>query len=367
MTESFSCAATGGGTGGHVIPALNICEELKKRFRDLRIIYIGANGKIEERLSKSAGYTFCNVRVSFPQRGLSLKNLILPFVAFIGIIQGINHLRTHRIRFVIGTGGYSAWPALAAAWLLGKPYFLHESNAYPGLVTRLMAGRAKKIFIGYEAAAGFLKANPENIIISGNPVKNLNVDCSQADVRRELGIDPDRKTILITGGSGGALTINKVTGRVKSELIERGYNLIWQVGKHHEGSINIPEKHKQRLIISEFFDHEKMLKAYKASDVVVARCGAMTLAELASFEKPAVLIPFPYSTGGHQVANGRAVEKAGAAKLILNKDLTGETLMIALEKLTEAETNTRMSLEMKKLATPNAAKIIGDEIFRALA
>ncbi len=367
MTEILSCAVTGGGTGGHVIPALNICEELKKRLKNVRIIYIGANGKIEERLSKSEGYTFCHVRMSLPQRGLSVKNLFLPFAALIGIKQAITHFRSNKIGFIIGTGGYSAWPALAAAWLLRVPYFLHESNAYPGLVTRLMARGARKIFLGYDAATNFLKADKRNIIISGNPVKEVQLEYSQEDARRDLGLSPDRETVFVTGGSGGALTINLVTDQIKSELISSGYNLIWQVGKHHDGSKVVSGEHQGKMIIEEFLDQKQMLKAYIASDIVIARCGAMTLAELASFGKPAILIPFPYSTGGHQEANGRVVEKAGAAELILNKDLTSDLLIRSIDRLMEGVTNNRMSNEMFKLARPDAARIIVDEILRRVA
>lgn len=367
MNEILSCGVTGGGTGGHVVPALNICEELGKRLKELKIFYIGASGKIEERLSKSEGYTFCHVQMSLPQRGLSVKNLILPFAAFIGVMQAISHCRVNRIQFIIGTGGYSAWPALAAAWLLRIPYFLHESNAYPGLVTRLMARGARKIYLGYEQAAKFLKADSRNIIVTGNPVKQIGIDITQVDARLELGIDPDRKTIFVTGGSGGALTINQVTDKIKSDTIQNGYNLIWQVGKHFEGSISVPYKFKGRMIIEEFLDQQRMLRAYLASDVVVARCGAMTLAEISSFGKPAVLVPFPYSAGGHQEANGRAVEATGAAELILNQDLTPETLLKAVLRIIEGDTNIHMSREMKKLSRPGAVQTIVDDILKAVA
>jgi len=191
--ERFTIAVSGGATGGHVIPAINICREIRKRNPDINIIYIGTGGSLEERLAIQEGYQFKKVKMAYLRRSLSLKNFILPFIALTAVLQAIVYLEVYKARFVIGTGGYSALPALAAAWALGIPYVLQEQNAFPGLVTRIMSREARRIYVGYGEVADHIRTNPDKIIETGNPVWCESLKMSKETVREQFGLIQNRK------------------------------------------------------------------------------------------------------------------------------------------------------------------------------
>jgi len=355
-------AVGGGGTGGHAIPALAICRAIRFLRPDVEILYIGARASLEERLARQEGYTFKGVPIAGFRRGSLVGNLTLPVKCVVALCQAMRYLSVHKIRLVIGTGGFSAWPVCAAARLSGRPYVLQEQNAYPGMVTRLMARGARRIYLGLEAAADRLKVNPKVLQFTGNPVSGEITPGDARASRRELGLDPERPTILITGGSGGAQSINSVIAQIKSDLIDRGFNLIWQTGKHWSVDITVSVEYSGRLLIERFLEAGRMAAAYRAADVAVARCGAMTLAELAAMRLPAVLVPFPYAAGGHQEANARAVEAVGAAKMILDRELTPESLINSILEVAAPETKRRMATAFKKLARTDAAEQIAKDI-----
>lgn len=362
VAELLKLAVSGGGTGGHVIPALNISNAIKTLKPEIEIIYVGAKGSLEERLAAEAGYPFKRVRTIYLRRRISLKNLLVPFISMFSILHVVRWLVANKIRLVIGTGGYSAFPLTSAARLIGKSYVIQEQNAYPGLVTRLLAGGAKRIYLGYEAAAQHLKAAPERILHTGNPVSFDNGVANQKDARRQFGVDEDRFTVFVTGGSGGAGSINKAVDGARESLINHGYNIIWQVGKQWNGELTVPDEFRNRFVIRRFLDKRSMSLAYSASDLVVARCGAMTLAELAQAGLPAVLIPYPYATGGHQEANGRAVESVGGAVVILDNELKADILTKTINNLMETERFSIMADAMRSLARPDAVTRIAEDI-----
>ena len=374
-------AVTGGGTGGHIVPALNICRELLRRKPDLEIIYFGSRGSLEEKLVRIEGYRFCRVLTAYLRRSLSPRNLVLPFIVIISLIQAIVKLRLHNTMFVIGTGGYSAFPALYAAKILKVTYVIHEQNAYPGLVTRLVANGARRIYLAYSDARKHMTVNPLNVMVTGNPVTTsplfpspvhrerdggrmtfLDEAESRRIARDYFGLQRNRQTVFITGGSGGALSINRVVDSLRKKLVESGYNLIWQTGKNYSGPMMVEEEYRGWIVKKRFFNTSEMQTAYTASDIAVARCGAMTLAELAMMGLPAILIPYPHAAGGHQEANGKAVQDAGGAWLIPDRDLTPENLLSAINQSMDDEVLARMSKAMKGLAKPEATEKIVDDI-----
>jgi len=362
MARGLRVAVCGGATGGHVVPALNICRELKARVPEVEIIYIGARGSLEERLARGEGLPFRRVWTTYLRRGFSPKNVLVPVVAFVSVFQGLWHLVAGRIRLVIATGGYSAWPAVAAAKWAAVPYFLQEQNAYPGLVTKLLARGARRIYLGQVEAGRHLSARPDQMLHTGNPVIVEEVAESRSEARSTLGIDPGRFTVLATGGSGGARSINEAIEAVRGEIIERGYNLIWQVGKQWDAEPVVPEHLIGRMVVARFFDRRRMSLAMSAADLAVARCGAMTLAELALFGLPAILVPYPHATEGHQEANGRAYQSAGAGRMILDRDFNGKMLMETIDNILSKGEIPRMAEAMKGLARPDAARRIVEDI-----
>ncbi len=234
MADRIRLVVCGGGTGGHVIPALSICRKIKEFRPDTEILYIGARGSLEERLATREGYPFRSVWISSLRRGRIVSNLMLPLKMKVSLIQAIVHLSRHRPDMVIGTGGFSAWPACTAARITRRPYVLQEQNAYPGLVTRLLARGARRIYIGYEDVTKKLNVKKDRFLLTGNPIQTETDRISLLEARRILGLEQSNSTLFVTGGSGGAASINRVIDQVKDKLLARGYNLIWQTGKHWE-------------------------------------------------------------------------------------------------------------------------------------
>ena len=367
MTGPFRIAVGGGGTGGHVIPALAIIRALRELTPEADLLYIGAPDSLEERLTLKEAVPFAAVKITGLRRGLHLENLLLPATCSLALVRSLRLLKRHRTRMVIGTGGFSSWPAGMAARCLKVPYVLLEQNANPGLVTKLLVGAAQRIYLGYPECARLLKVPPHIIMHTGNPGQLDGDRLIPAEARDQLGIDPDRFTLFVTGGSGGALTLNRVTDQLKGDLMARGWNLIWQTGKQWQGPLRVPSEFAGRMVVERFLDRERMNAAYRAADLVMARCGAITLAELALAGLPAILVPFPFAAGGHQEANARAVEVAGGARVILDRNLNRETMGVALDELTPPLVREQMSRAMAGLARPEAARKIAEDVISLMA
>ncbi|MBM3326862.1 MAG: undecaprenyldiphospho-muramoylpentapeptide beta-N-acetylglucosaminyltransferase [Calditrichaeota bacterium] len=359
-------AIAGGGTGGHAIPLAAIVRELKSLRPGLDALYIGAKGHIEEDIARAEGYVFKAVWIGQLKRRAIFANAAFPAMMVVSFIQAILLLKRHRAQFVVGTGGYSAWPACAAARRLKKPYFLHESNALPGLVTRLLAKDARRVYIGFTEANNYLKLAPEQGVLTGNPALDDTYEIDAAEARRIFNLAPDRPTLLVTGGSGGAQSINRVMNIVKEELVARGWNIIWQVGRSWEGSLTPADKLNGCLHIERFIAPQRMLAAYRAADAAVARCGAMTLTELAAARLPAVLVPYPYAAEGHQEANARAIERAGGGVVVLDNELNPETLFKALSQITESTQVVKMRQALAELTHRGVARFIAEDILRIM-
>lgn len=366
MSKVIHIALCGGGTGGHVMPALNIFRELKSRDFKFKFWYIGKRDSLEQRLANSENIDFCSVRITYLKRHFSLRNMVLPFIASVAVIKAMIHLLKFRIDIVIGTGGFSAWPALVASSLINIPYVLQEQNNLPGLVTRLTAKRARKIYLGHERAKKHLKVDSEKLIVTGNPLAWNSEKISPENARQEFGLDVDRLTIFVSGGSGGASSINLLINTMKSDLIQSGYNIIWQTGKHRENIELTKVKVSKNLYIDSFFSQAKMFQAYAAANIAIVRCGEMTLAELAMAGLPSILVPFPFSADGHQETNGLAVQSDGAGIVIRDADLTVEKVSETIGSIMEPDNYKAMKLAMLARRRPDAARQIVDDIMDIL-
>lgn len=361
-----TCLMCGGGTYGHIIPAHSIAKELLRQESNVKIIYAGAANSHEAKLAREVGWDFYSVSTAYLRRSLSLRNLVLPFILLMGLFQALGIISRQKPDIVIGTGGYSSLPLLVAARLKGIRYYLHEANAYPGLVIRMTAQGARRIYLGQKQAGRYLKASESNIVVTGNPVDVELPEISSEDARTKFNLDPNRLTLFVTGGSGGARRINQTIEKALPELMNRDLNLIWQYGKHYEGSTEYRKDFPNTLYMDRLLTREDMYLAFRAADLVIARAGAMTLAELALFGKPAILIPFPYSAEGHQEANAKAVEEANGGIMVLDKDFSIEVLLEKLKVLSNSDQLLLMSQAMKSLAGENAANMIVEDILRDL-
>ncbi|HHV36368.1 MAG TPA: undecaprenyldiphospho-muramoylpentapeptide beta-N-acetylglucosaminyltransferase [Candidatus Cloacimonetes bacterium] len=339
-----------GGTGGHVVPALALAKELQKHGHDC--IFIGNKDGIEDRLSKNEGYPFHTIRVRKLYRKLSLSNLAFPYFLAESVIHCKKILREEKIDAVIGTGGFVSGPVIIAAILCKIPCFLHESNSYPGLVTRKIASKLRRLYISFEDTRTFIKkADMKNL---GIPIqeKALAKDFSLS----ELGLEDDRKTLLITGGSQGSLAINEALAGALDELLEEGWQILWQTGRNSYSEFSERFKGKEGLYMFDFT--MQMNEMMSRADLAITRAGAITTAELERAKLPAIMIPLPTAAANHQYYNALAQEKKQAAILLPQSELTPNFLLAQIRSADLLA----LKHALDKLPENNAAENITQDI-----
>ncbi len=367
---------TGGGTGGHVYPALAVAEQLKKRADVEAIIYIGVQGHLEEKLAKERNIDFIGLNVIGMPRKISPKLFSFPWQLSRAIWQALKIINTFKPTVVLGTGGYAAAPALSAAVLKKIPIALHEPDSHPGLVNKVYAKHAKLISLGMSAAqAKFKQLAPKaKIVVNGNPVAEpfLHLPDRQ-NACKALGLDPNLPVIFITGGSQGAQALNQAVYDMLPLLTANENNYSFQI-LHQTGEKNWQEM-ENRLGSSwrqnplykpkKYFDD--MATAYAACNLAVCRSGAMTIAELAVTGTPAIFIPYPFAAANHQAFNAQAIASTGAAKVIVQSELSGAVLYQTLEQLlTDSSQLSAMREQMLSTAKPQAARNLAEQLLLPL-
>jgi UDP-N-acetylglucosamine--N-acetylmuramyl-(pentapeptide) pyrophosphoryl-undecaprenol N-acetylglucosamine transferase len=353
---------SGGGTGGHVFPAIAIADAIKAKVPDAEFLFIGANGKIEMQKVPAAGYKIIGLDVKGFQRKLSLENIITVIKAGRAMIQALSIIRSFKPDVAIGVGGYASGPTLKVASLLGIPTMLQEQNSYAGVTNKLLAKKAKKIFVAYEGMQKFFEE--EKIIVTGNPVRSNIIarQFTKGEAKAKLGIDPDQKVVMLMGGSLGARTINKAMVHSTSLISEaKDVTFIWQVGKlYMEEFKNQPVSKLPNVKAVDFI--EDMPTVYAAVDLIVGRAGALTIAELALVGKPSILVPSPNVTEDHQTHNAIALVNKGAALLV--KDVEAETTLMpnVFTLLSDQAKMQDLSTNILGFAKPDAADTIATHI-----
>ncbi len=354
---------SGGGTGGHIYPALAIREaleiELSARGEQLESAYMGVCGGMEERIvERVAELPFLGVCAQGMPRSFSLKWFSFPFVNLLGILDAFNHLRRFGPDLVVATGGFVAFPALMAAKILGIKYIIHEQNAAMGVTNRFFAGSAELVLLTYESAA---KVDGKRIVMSGNPVRGSFLGAANEKGRFCKG--EDEFWVLSVGGSRGALSINRaVVDLVKNWLPRKKKIRFLHISgeRDHEMVLTaIPEPPENYTLLP--YLHE-MKEAFDVADLVVSRAGATILSELAVCGKPAILVPFPYATDNHQEKNARVLEELGGASVLLDSELSGDKLAGLIEQLIEKDELGNMSSAMRKSRPENVEKNIAQLI-----
>lgn len=357
---------SGGGTGGHVFPAIAIADALKHLRNDIDILFVGANGKIEMDKVPQAGYKIIGLDIKGFRRSLSWDTVVTLFKAAKSLLKAVKLVRSFKPDVAIGVGGYASGPVLKVASLLNVPTMIQEQNSYAGVTNKLLAKNAKKIFVAYPNMDKFF--DKEKIVYTGNPIRNgiSSGKYTKAEAMQKLGFPADKKLILIMGGSLGARTINEALVRGTGQITAlKDTVLYWQAGK-----LYIEEFKKETIAgldhvaIKDFI--EDMAAAYAAADIIVARAGALTISELALVGKPAILVPSPNVAEDHQTHNAMSLVNAGAALLIKDKD-AGEQLVPHMLALASDEKKCALLADhMKKLGKPNAADDIAKYILEAL-
>ena len=306
---------TGGGTGGHVYPAIATMEALSA-MGEFEFLYVGGRGGIETRIIPEWGVPLRTIWISGFQRYLTWRNVLFPFKLGVSLVQSWWILRRFRPHLAIGTGGYVTGPVLFAAYRMGIPVLIEEQDVYPGITTRLLAPYARKICVAFEGAGRFLKVPSDRVVVTGNPVRRDLTAITAEEARRRWGIPPDARVVLVLGGSQGARSINQAMLRILSALLQQpGVWVLWQTGPRRFAEVEPQGRRRDgRVRLLPYI--EDMAAAYAAADVVLTRAGALTLAELAVVQKPAILIPYPHAAGNHQELNARYIESLGAAVVI---------------------------------------------------
>lgn len=358
---------SGGGTGGHVFPAIAIADALKEELSgEVDILFVGARGKLEMEKVPKAGYPIEGLWISGLHRKLTLRNLLFPVKLASSLLRSSRILGRFRPDVAVGVGGFASGPLLRMAALRDIPALIQEQNSYAGLTNRLLAGKVQKICVAYDHMDRYFPA--EKIVWTGNPVrKDLSVEgVPKPEALAHFGLEPGKPTIFVFGGSLGAQSINEAMAANAAFLREHpGIQVLWQAGKlYYERFKKCETAQLSNVVVRPFID--RMDLAYALADLAVCRAGALTIAELSLLGQPAVLIPSPNVAEDHQTKNAMALVEKEAAVLVKNADAAATIMTRAYEVLRDQNLLTRLSANIRKLARPDAARDIAREI-RALA
>jgi len=354
---------SGGGTGGHIYPAIAIANELKERFPDSEILFVGASDKMEMQKVPQAGYKIIGLWIAGIQRKLTLDNAMFPLKLMSSILKSRKIIKEFKPDVVIGTGGFASGPLLRAAGGMGVPTVIQEQNSFPGKTNKWLAQKAKKICVAYDNLERFFPA--EKIVFTGNPVRSdiLDVEGNREEAIKRFELDPEKKTLLVLGGSLGSRRINQLIAKEVTWLLAQGVQVIWQCGKfyfeeyQHFGD-------KENVTVLSFID--RMDLVYAAADVVISRSGASSVSELCLVGKPVLFIPSPNVAEDHQTKNAQAIVDKEGALLLKEAQLDTQFQPVFSDLITNQEKQQKLGANIKTLAKANATKDIVEEITKLL-
>lgn len=348
---------SGGGTGGHIYPAISIANELRKRYPDCAILFVGAADRMEMEKVPAAGYEIKGLWISGIQRSLSLKNLKFPFKVIKSIRDSYKILKEFQPDVAIGTGGYASGPLLYAAHKKGIPTLIQEQNSYPGITNKLLSKKVDKVCVASDGLDRFFPAHKINL--TGNPVRQdlLKLDSLRTQAIQEMKLDPNRKTLLVLGGSLGARRINQLIDE-HLDVLKTNVQIIWQCGKFYFETYQ--DKAQEGVQVHAFLN--RMDYAYAAADFIISRAGASSISELAIVGKPVIFIPSPHVAEDHQRKNAEAVVKKDAALMITENQLEEQFLPTWNTLTQDQKLQEKLSANFKKLALPKATEHIVDLI-----
>jgi UDP-N-acetylglucosamine--N-acetylmuramyl-(pentapeptide) pyrophosphoryl-undecaprenol N-acetylglucosamine transferase len=361
--SAYKIILSGGGTGGHIYPAIAIANALKARFPKSEFLFVGAKDKMEMQKVPQAGYSIIGLWISGIQRRLTFKNVLFPVKLVMSLFRSMAILNSFKPDVVIGTGGFASGPLLQVAAMKGVPTLIQEQNSFPGITNKLLSKKVTKVCVAYEGLERFFPK--EKLILTGNPVRQDVVDLEgkSAEASTFFGLDPHKKTLLVLGGSLGARRINQLVESKLDYLKKLDIQLIWQCGKLYEEDYS---RYNSNANVQVHTFLNRMDLAYASADVIISRAGASSVSELCVVGKPVIFIPSPNVSEDHQTKNASAVSGKGAALLIREQDLESnfESQFSAL--ISSESTQLELSAAIKQLALKNATQSIVDEIEKLL-
>ena len=353
---------SGGGTGGHIFPALAIANEIKRRNPEVDILFVGALGKMEMEKVPQAGYKIIGLPIAGLQRKLTLKNLSLPFKILASLWQANRILSNFKPQVVIGVGGYASGPTLKAAISKGIPTMIQEQNSFPGKTNKLLAGKVDRICAAFEGLEKFFPK--EKIILTGNPVRSEMVDVAtkRDEAIAHFKLDPSKKTVFVMGGSLGAKTLNdSIVGGIDAFKLNH-IQVIWQCGKFYETEMQeiVSKTVSVHIHLHPFI--ARMDLAYAAADVIISRAGAISISELCLIKKPVILVPSPNVAEDHQTKNAMALVVKSAAVLVKDNEARSELVQQTIDLLESTPRMEALSWAIAHLGVPRATELIVDEV-----
>ncbi len=358
-TKTYKIILSGGGTGGHIYPAIAIANELKRRYPNSEFLFVGAQDRMEMEKVPQAGYAIEGLWISGLQRQLTLKNAMFPFKVLSSLFKARKLIKAFQPDIAIGTGGFASGPLLYVAAGKNIPTVLQEQNSYPGITNKLLSKKAKKICVAYEGLERFFPK--EKIRITGNPVRQdvLNVAGKRSEARAHFKIEAERLTVLVLGGSLGAKRINALIAQKLDVLAQQNVTVIWQCGKLYYEQYKTYDNAKN-VQVYQFINQMDM--AYAAADIVISRAGASSVSELCIVGKPVIFIPSPNVAEDHQTKNAQAIVNKEAALLIKENALDTDFEAVFSKLVASKTQQDILSANIKTLALANATKDIVDEI-----
>jgi len=357
---------SGGGTGGHIFPAIAIANEIKAQFPEVDILFVGAEGKMEMEKVPAAGYQIEGLPIAGLQRKISLSNLILPLKIINSLLKARRIIKRFNPQVVIGVGGYASGPTLQLANALKIPTVIQEQNSYPGKTNLWLSKKAAKICVAYEGLERFFPKS--KIALTGNPVRTevTQIEGKRNEALAFFGLSQEKKTLLVIGGSLGARTLNDSIEGQLQKLVDNNIQVIWQCGKFYDAELKnrLKDKLPQGVWLNPFIF--EMDKAYAAADIVVSRAGAISVSELCLIGKPIILVPSPNVAEDHQTKNAMALVENGAAILVKDSEAREKLVDEVIVLSSNSDKQNELSTAISKMAKPDATKEIVSEILKVI-
>lgn len=364
--KSLRIIISGGGTGGHIFPALSIARAIQRRNQNAEILFVGAHDRMEMEKIPAAGYKIVGLPISGFQRKLTFKNLTFFPKLIISLIKCKSILKAFKPDVVIGVGGFASGPLLRVAQRLKIPTLIQEQNSYAGVTNKLLASKAKKICVAYDNMGRYFPKN--KIINTGNPVRSdlQNIKSKSNEAFGHFNLKPEKKTLLVVGGSLGARTINESIALNLDELIRKDIQVIWQTGKYffEKAKKELQQYNSHNVHVHEFIN--RMDLAYSAADVIISRAGAGTISELCIVGKPIILIPSPNVAEDHQTKNAKALVSKKAAIMVKDSEAKTQLIPDLLKLFGDDNLWVEMGVKLQKLAKPDADEKIVDEVYKLI-
>ena len=366
LKEPLRVIVSGGGTGGHIFPAVSIANAIKAEYPDAEILFVGAEGRMEMQRVPAAGYKIIGLPIAGFDRKNLLKNVVVLYKIAKSQWKARKIIKEFRPHVVVGVGGYASGPTLKTAGQMGIPTLIQEQNSYAGVTNKLLAKSAKKICVAYDGMERFFPA--EKIIKTGNPVRQnlLDAKVTKAEATESFGLDPKKRTVLVIGGSLGARTVNEsILQHIEDIRGTKDVQFIWQTGKYYSEEIHMAlakEDPVENMKVTDFISN--MDNAYAAADLVISRAGASSISELCLLKKPCILVPSPNVAEDHQTKNALALSTKGAAIFVKDSDARNELIPLALKTVVDDAQLASLSENVGRLAYHDSAKKIADEVVK---